>query len=82
MPRRGEEAPAPTLPMEIHPVPDGKASPDQKTIVVVGLSMVGWRFCESLVSRDTERSYRIVTFCEEPNLACKCSRSLCVEEEG
>ena len=63
-------------------MPDGKASPDQKTIVVVGLSMVGWRFCESLVSRDTERSYRIVTFCEEPNLACKCSRSLCVEEEG
>lgn len=40
-----------------------------KTIVVVGNGMVGHRFCERLIERDTERLYRIVTFCEEPRPA-------------
>ena len=31
--------------------------------------MVGQRFCERLVEFDTERRYRIVTFCEEPRAA-------------
>src|SRR5688572_16163687 len=31
--------------------------------------MVGHRFCEKLVEFDTQRQYRIVTFCEEPRAA-------------
>src|SRR5262245_53334835 len=31
--------------------------------------MVGHRFCERLVEFDTDRTYRIVTFCEEPRPA-------------
>ena len=30
----------------------------RKTIVVVGLSMVGWRFCEALIQNDTAKEYR------------------------
>ena len=41
----------------------------KKTIVVIGNGMVGQRFCEKLVEFDTERRYRIVTFCEEPRAA-------------
>lgn len=41
----------------------------QQTIVVVGNGMVGQRFCETLIARDPERHYRIVTFCEEPRAA-------------
>lgn len=41
----------------------------QKTVVVIGNGMVGHRFCERLIERDTERQYRIVTFCEEPRPA-------------
>jgi nitrite reductase (NADH) large subunit len=41
----------------------------QKTVVVIGNGMVGQRFCERLVELDTERDYRIVTFCEEPRPA-------------
>src|ERR1700759_1555248 len=40
-----------------------------QTIVVIGNGMVGHRFCEKLVEFDTERRYRIVTFCEEPRAA-------------
>jgi nitrite reductase (NADH) large subunit len=40
-----------------------------KTVVVIGNGMVGHRFCERLVEYDTERAYRIVTFCEEPRAA-------------
>jgi len=28
--------------------------------------MVGYKFCERLLEKDTERKYQIVTFCEEP----------------
>ena len=40
-----------------------------RTVVVIGNGMVGQRFCERLVEFDTERRYRIVTFCEEPRAA-------------
>jgi nitrite reductase (NADH) large subunit len=41
----------------------------RQTIVVVGHGMVGHRFCEKLVEFDTDRRFRIVTFCEEPRAA-------------
>ncbi|HET6426448.1 MAG TPA: FAD-dependent oxidoreductase, partial [Planctomycetaceae bacterium] len=41
----------------------------RKTVVVIGNGMVGHRFCERLIERDTENQYRIVTFCEEPRAA-------------
>jgi NAD(P)H-nitrite reductase large subunit len=43
--------------------------PDKMTVVVIGNGMVGHRFCERLVEYDADRSYRIVTFCEEPRPA-------------
>jgi len=42
---------------------------NRQTVVVVGNGMVGQRFCERMVEFDTERRYRIVTFCEEPRSA-------------
>lgn len=45
-------------------IPDGRC-----VIVVVGNGMVGHRFCERLTALDTNRDYRIVTFCEEPRPA-------------
>ncbi len=44
-------------------------SSELRTIVVIGNGMVGHRFCERLTELDTERQYRIVTFCEEPRAA-------------
>src|SRR5436309_690116 len=41
----------------------------QKTVVVIGNGMVGHRFCERLVEFDPDRTYQIVTFCEEPRPA-------------
>lgn len=41
----------------------------QRTIVVIGNGMVGLRFCEKLVEFDSQRQFRIVTFCEEPRAA-------------
>ncbi len=41
----------------------------RKNIVVIGNGMVGQRFCEKLVALDTERKYKITTFCEEPRAA-------------
>ncbi len=41
----------------------------QKTIVVIGNGMVGHRFVEKIVEYDTEKQYKIVTFCEEPRAA-------------
>src|SRR3954463_10212271 len=41
----------------------------RKTIVVIGNGMVGQRFCEKLVEFDADRSFEIVTFCEEPRPA-------------
>ncbi|WP_406698032.1 nitrite reductase large subunit NirB [Singulisphaera sp. Ch08] len=38
---------------------------ERKTVVVVGNGMVGHRFCERLAAYDTDRSYEVVTFCEE-----------------
>src|SRR5437762_2922844 len=42
---------------------------EQKTVVVIGNGMVGHRFCERLVEFDTERVFKIITFCEEPRPA-------------
>lgn len=47
---------------------DSTAAP-RKTIVVIGNGMVGQRFCEKLVEFDTDQTFRIVTFCEEPRAA-------------
>ena len=41
----------------------------KQTIVVIGHGMVGHRFCEKLIQYDTDRRFRIVTFCEEPRAA-------------
>lgn len=41
----------------------------RQTVVVIGNGMVGQRFCERLVEFDSERRYRLVTFCEEPRAA-------------
>ncbi|HEV3163053.1 MAG TPA: nitrite reductase large subunit NirB [Isosphaeraceae bacterium] len=43
--------------------------PTQKTVVVIGNGMVGHRFCERLITYDTDQSYQIITFCEEPRPA-------------
>src|SRR5689334_24136800 len=51
-------------------VTNAQSSPSKrKNIVVIGNGMVGQRFCERLVEFDTERQYRIVTFCEESRAA-------------
>ena len=42
---------------------------DKETIVVIGHGMVGHRFCEKMIQYDTDRRFRIVTFCEEPRAA-------------
>jgi len=41
----------------------------QQTVVVIGNGMVGHRFVEKLVEFDTQKQYKIVTFCEEPRAA-------------
>jgi nitrite reductase (NADH) large subunit len=45
------------------------ANSNRRTVVVIGNGMVGQRFCERLVEFDTQREWRIVTFCEEPRAA-------------
>lgn len=42
---------------------------EKQTIVVIGNGMVGHRFVEKLVEFDTNKQYKIVTFCEEPRAA-------------
>jgi nitrite reductase (NADH) large subunit len=42
---------------------------NRKNVVVVGNGMVGQRFCERMIEFDTERRYRIITFCEESRSA-------------
>src|SRR5258708_18572386 len=41
----------------------------RKTIVVVGNGMVGHKFLDLLIRRGAAQQYRLVTFCEEPQLA-------------
>jgi nitrite reductase (NADH) large subunit len=41
----------------------------EKTIIVVGNGMVGHRLLDLLIRRGAARTYRLVTFCEEPQLA-------------
>jgi nitrite reductase (NADH) large subunit len=44
-------------------------SRQRKTVVVIGNGMVGHRFCERMVEYDIDRTYQVVTFCEEPRPA-------------
>ena len=41
----------------------------KERVIVIGNGMVGYKFCERLVSKDTEQRYQIITFCEEPRPA-------------
>jgi len=41
----------------------------RKTIVVIGNGMVGHKFLDVMIQRGASSSYRLVTFCEEPQLA-------------
>src|SRR6187455_689411 len=45
------------------------SSTAKQTVVVIGNGMVGQRFCERLIEFDSDRRYRLVTFCEEPRAA-------------
>ncbi|MFD1816223.1 assimilatory nitrite reductase (NAD(P)H) large subunit precursor [Pseudarcicella hirudinis] len=40
-----------------------------KKIVVVGNGMVGYKFCEKLIAKDTGKSFELVVFGEEPRVA-------------
>jgi len=37
----------------------------QKNIIVIGNGMVGYKFCERLSDKDTQKKFKIITFCEE-----------------
>ncbi|MCM8525977.1 MAG: FAD-dependent oxidoreductase, partial [Lentisphaeraceae bacterium] len=37
----------------------------KQRVVVIGNGMVGYKFCERLFDKDTEKRFQIVTFCEE-----------------
>lgn len=41
----------------------------KQNVVVIGNGMVGLRFCEKLVEFDTQKRFRIITFCEEARAA-------------
>ena len=41
----------------------------KQTLVVIGNGMVGQNFLSSLVASGINKSYKIVTFCEEPRAA-------------
>lgn len=41
----------------------------RQKIVVVGNGMVGYKFCERFLEKDTESKYQLATFCEEPRPA-------------
>src|SRR5215212_1321950 len=49
--------------------PAESAAPVRKNIIVVGNGMVGQRFCERLIELDTEKRFRVITFCEESRTA-------------
>lgn len=38
-------------------------------IIVIGNGMVGYKFCERLVEKDTNNQFQIIAFCEEPRPA-------------
>ncbi|MGJ8656351.1 MAG: nitrite reductase large subunit NirB [Akkermansiaceae bacterium] len=41
----------------------------KQKIIVVGNGMVGYKFCERFLEKDTKSKYQLVTFCEEPRPA-------------
>ncbi|WP_372880943.1 nitrite reductase large subunit NirB [Psychromonas sp.] len=42
---------------------------NQQNIIVIGNGMVGYKFCERLSDKDTQKKFKIITFCEEPRPA-------------
>ncbi|KAJ3159712.1 hypothetical protein HDU86_001362 [Geranomyces michiganensis] len=57
-----QDAPATTAVSMVSPPPSPR---DKKTVIVVGLGMVGLRFCEKLIEYDTQKKVKIVVFAEE-----------------
>jgi nitrite reductase (NADH) large subunit len=41
----------------------------KEQIVVIGNGMVGYKFCERLIEKDTQKKFQITSFCEEPRPA-------------
>ena len=41
----------------------------KEQIVVIGNGMVGYKFCERLLEKDTQKKFQITSFCEEPRPA-------------
>ncbi|MCH6257828.1 nitrite reductase large subunit NirB [Puniceicoccaceae bacterium K14] len=41
----------------------------QETIIVVGNGMVGCKFCATLVEKDADKRFKLITFCEESHPA-------------
>ena len=41
----------------------------KEQIVVIGNGMVGYKFCERLLEKDTQNKFQITSFCEEPRPA-------------
>jgi len=42
---------------------------DCKRVIVIGNGMVGQRFLENMIRYDTQRKFKLTTFCEEPRAA-------------
>jgi nitrite reductase (NADH) large subunit len=42
---------------------------NRKRIIVIGNGMVGYKFCEKLIAKDTTKKYEIIVFGEEPRVA-------------
>ncbi|MFC4994494.1 nitrite reductase large subunit NirB [Rubritalea tangerina] len=41
----------------------------KERIIVIGNGMVGYKFCERLIEKDTNKKFKVITFCEEPRPA-------------
>jgi nitrite reductase (NADH) large subunit len=42
---------------------------ESKKIIVIGNGMVGYKFCEKLITKDTSKSFEVIVFGEEPRVA-------------
>jgi nitrite reductase (NADH) large subunit len=68
-PRQAETKPQPTAQPSVASY-EQLPTDGRKRVVVVGLSMVGWKFIDKLVNLDRDsKKYEIVTFSEEPHVA-------------
>ena len=41
----------------------------KRNLIVIGNGMVGHKFLESIVNKDSDRSWNLITFCEESRVA-------------